>query len=108
MAGNVQVLRPQTAVESDFLAKKAGAIRALAKNVVRDVIEIGRHLTEARARAAHGEWYPWLEREFGWSEPTARNFMNVYEAFGANPQHIAHLELPLGVFYQLAAPSTPE
>lgn len=33
-------------IETPFLAQKAGAIRALAKNVARDIAEIGRHLTE--------------------------------------------------------------
>ena len=37
-----------------FLAEKADAIRSLAKNVVRDVIEIGRHLSEAKGKFGRG------------------------------------------------------
>jgi len=92
----------------EFLAEKAGAIRALAKNVVRDVIEIGRHLSEAKARVRHGAWYSWLENEFGWSEDTALNFMRTFEAFGANPERVRDISLPLKSFYKLAAPSTPQ
>jgi len=53
--------------EAEFLAEKAGAIRALAKNVVRDVIEIGRHLSETKDRVGHGKYLQWIEREFEWS-----------------------------------------
>ena len=36
--------------DENFLAEKASAIRSLAKNVMRDVVEIGRHLSEAKER----------------------------------------------------------
>lgn len=90
-----------------ILQQKAGAIRALAKNVARDIVEIGRHLTEAKAACAHGEWLPWLESEFGWSEWTALRFMRVHEAFGKSV-NLTDLDLPLTSLYALAAPSTPE
>jgi hypothetical protein len=57
-------------VQAEFLAEKAGAIRALAKNVVRDVIEIGRHLSETKLRVGHGKYLQWIEREFEWSHDT--------------------------------------
>lgn len=94
-------------VETPFLAQKAGAIRALAKNVARDIVEIGRHLTEAKASCKHGEWLPWLESEFAWSERQARNFMQVFEAFGKSA-NFADFNLPLSSVYSLSAPSTPE
>jgi hypothetical protein len=43
--------------------------------------EIGRKLNKAKAKVAHGEWLPWLDREFGWSEITAQRYMRVAEAF---------------------------
>jgi DUF3102 family protein len=49
------------------------------KRAVAD-IEIGRRLIEAKAIAGHGNWSPWLEREFGWAENTAINFMRVAES----------------------------
>src|SRR5260370_5691555 len=105
---NLQVVRPQFATSDEFLAKKAGAIRALGKNVVRNVIEIGQHLTEAKARLGHGNWLPWLEHEFNWNEETARKYMRVYDSFGSNPSGGRDLNLPLHSLYALAAPSTPE
>ena len=93
-----------------FLAEKAGVIRALAKKVVRDVIEIGRHLYEVRERPGHhGEFLPWLKREFpDWSPRSAYNFMNVFVVFGTHSERVGNLELPLAAFYKLAAPSTPQ
>ena len=45
-----------------FLAEKADAIRSLAKNVVRDVIEIGRHLSEAKGKFGRGDNPEFLAR----------------------------------------------
>jgi hypothetical protein len=90
-----------------FLTETADAIRRLAKNVVRDVVDIGRRLTEAKARCGHGNWLQWLKREFDWSERTARHFMGVYEL--SETANFADLEpLNLASLYLLASPSTPE
>jgi hypothetical protein len=91
-----------------ILAQHAEVIRALGKRVVHDVIEIGRRLTDAKARCGHGNWLPWLEREFGWGEDTALRFMQVAKTFGPNSAHVRDLELPMGGLYLLAAPSTPD
>ena len=61
-----------------ILAQNAEAIRALGKRVIDDIIEIGRLLTEAKQIAGHGNWLPWLEREFQWTDDTALNFMRVH------------------------------
>ena len=62
-----------TEIESsaEYLAEKASAIRRLAKNITRDVVEIGGHLIEAKALVGHGNWLEWLEREFQWSKRTS-------------------------------------
>jgi Protein of unknown function (DUF3102) len=63
-----------------ILTEHATEIRRLGKRVVGDVIEIGRRLVECRDNhLKHGEWLSWLEKEFGWTDQTARNFINVYE-----------------------------
>ena len=94
------------ATTDKFLAEKADAIRSVAKNAV---FEIGRHLTEARAKCEHGKWLPWLEREFAWSRQTADNYMNVFEAVrsGKLPT-VGNLDFDKHSLYLLAAPSTPE
>jgi regulator of replication initiation timing len=92
------------------LAEHAIAIRDLSKRTVENVItnafEIGRHLTEAHKIADHGDWLPWLKREFGWSESTARRWMRIYEL--GKSVTVTDLKLSLGALYLLSAPSTPD
>jgi hypothetical protein len=45
------------------------------------IIEIGRELIAAKAKVTHGQWLPWLEAEFGWSDQTAYRYMQVARAF---------------------------
>src|SRR6516164_3119924 len=92
--------------DNRILAKHATAIRRLGKRVVADVIEIGRLLTECKRICGHGNWLPWLDREFGWTDDTALNFMRVYEL--SKSRNFRDLSLPLSGLYLLAAPSTPQ
>jgi hypothetical protein len=81
---------------------------------VSHVIETGKHLSEVRSAlsqkgGAHkGGWLRWLKRELGWSEHTARRYINVFDVFGSNATHVSHWTLPLRSLYELAAPTTPE
>ena len=88
------------------LAQHAEVIRALGKRVVHDVIEIGRRLTDAKARCGHGNWLPWLDREFGWSDSTALRYMQAHQF--ATDKSVTVTDLSLKSLYLLAAPSTPE
>jgi hypothetical protein len=90
-----------------ILAQNAEVIRALGKRVVGDIIEIGRRLTDAKQIAGHGNWLPWLEREFGWGEITALNYMRVH-AWALKSSTVEDLDLPMRSLYLLAAPSTSE
>jgi hypothetical protein len=93
-------------IDNPALAEHANAIRTLGKQTIHNVIEIGRHLTEAKKIAGHGNWLPWLRQEFDWSESTALRFMRVYEL--GKSVTVTDLELPVKAIYLLAAPSTPE
>jgi len=75
--------------------------------VVGDVIEIGRRLSECKRICGHGNWLPWLKREFGWSEDTAERFIQVSALSNQIPQ-VAEFRLPISALYRFAAPSTPE
>jgi hypothetical protein len=93
--------------ENFFLVETALAIRRLAKNVVGDVVEIGRLLAQAKEHCAHGQWLLWLQKEFSWHERTARNFMRLFEL--SKSESFSDLEtLDLSSLYRLARPSTPE
>jgi hypothetical protein len=90
------------------LAEHADAIRTLGKQTVENVIEIGRRLTECKRIVGHGNWLPWLEREFGWSERTARRFMQAHEFALAKSDKLADLNIGVSSLCLLAAPSTPK
>jgi Protein of unknown function (DUF3102) len=88
------------------LAENAEEIRKLGKRVGRDVIEIGRRLTGMKKLCGHGNWLPWLEREFGWTDRHALNYTRVYE-LSLKSENFSDLEIPVSALYLLAAPSTP-
>jgi hypothetical protein len=96
-----------TALTNTALAEHANAIRKLGKRIVTDVIEIGRRLVDCRDHhLKHGEWLPWLQKEFGWTEQTALNFIRVHEQ--SKSKNFLDLNLPVSSLYLLAAPSTRE
>ncbi len=96
-------LGPLAATET-ALAEHAKEIRDLAKRGVGDIIEIGRRLTEAKRLVGHGNWLSWLDREFGWSDDTALNFMRIYEM--SKSRNFRNLNLPISALFLVARPST--
>jgi hypothetical protein len=44
-----------------------------------DKREIGELLLEARDQLAHGQWSPWLKKNFQWSQSTATRYMQLGE-----------------------------
>jgi len=90
---------------ADELKTTADTIRRLIRNISTDVITIGANLIAAKRRLDHGQFGPWLETEFQWSERSARNYMKVAEAFAGKSATVA--VLPPTDLYLLAAPSTP-
>jgi hypothetical protein len=87
------------------LAGHATAIRRLGKQTVENAIEIGDRLTKCQKLVGHGGWLLWLDREFGWSDRTALNFMRLAEL--AKSETVSDLKLSMRALYLLAAPSTP-
>src|SRR5262249_56178356 len=77
------------------------------KETSENIIEIGKRLTECKKLAGRGNWLPWLDREFGWKEQTARNFMQAYELSLKSP-NFGELDVPVSALCLLAAPSTPD
>jgi DUF3102 family protein len=59
---------------------------------------------------SHEEWLPWLEKSFGWSQPTAYRYMRVAEAFGelSTVHNLPQLSIEASIFYALSAPSMPQ
>lgn len=63
------------------LPERAQRIRDLVGVARTCIIEIGRELIAAKAQVGHGEWLPWVEAEFGWTDRTAQKYMTVADAF---------------------------
>ncbi len=96
-----------TVNQSEILKQNALEIKGLRKRVADDVVKIGKLLTESKAMMNHGSWSPWLETEFGWSDNTALNFMQVHAMVSKNAK-FADLNFPVSSLYLLAKPSTTE
>ena len=92
----------------EWRAEQAEAIRRLAHNVIRDMLEIGARLREVRNVLYHGEWEKWLDVEFGWSSRTARRYMAAAKAFGDKSDMVSALPIDIGALYLMARPRTPE
>jgi hypothetical protein len=90
------------------LNEHATEIRKCAKRAAGDICEIGRRLTQAKKLLGHGNWLPWLEREFGWSDRTALNYMRVFEMWHTigKSETVSDLNIDVTALYLLARPST--
>jgi len=89
------------------LAEYADTIRTLGKQTIGNIIEIGRRLNDAKALVGHGNWLSWLEREFGWTDKTAQNFMSLANAASKN-ENFSNLNVPVSGLYLLARPNVPQ
>ncbi len=93
------------------LTGRAMRIRELVNMARGAIIEIGRELIQASDEVEHGLWLDWLRKNFGWSETTARRYMNIAEAFGAATQH-GRFDLEISfearALYALASPDVPQ
>jgi hypothetical protein len=80
--------------------KHAEAIKFRTQRVIQDILEIGKSLVEVKAQLPHGQFGVWLNAEFGWSDQTALNFMNVAKRFPEIPNG---LEFAPKALYLLSA-----
>jgi hypothetical protein len=92
--------------QTEILAAHVAEIRHRGQRVVGDVIEIGRRLIECKRIVGHGNWLPWLKKEFDWSADTAERFIQVAKLSDQIPQ-IAEFKLPMSGLYLLGAPGVP-
>jgi hypothetical protein len=77
-------------------------IRSLARNAVRDILEIGARLREVRNALYDGEWEQWLDVEFSWSNRTARRYMAAAKAFADETDTVSELPIDIGAIHLLA------
>jgi gas vesicle protein len=93
---------------ADKVRSSAEKIRRTVQKTIEDIIEVGQELMTVKETVGHGHFGPWLRAEFGWTERTAHNFMNVADQFGPNTKLISDLAIMPTAAYLLAAPSVPE
>jgi DNA repair exonuclease SbcCD ATPase subunit len=96
-------LSPDLQVEVKSASER---IKLRMKRTAEDIIEIGKDLIAIKEKLPHGQFLPWIDSEFGLTDKTAQNFMNVTERFGGKSEIISDFKPTL--LYLLAAPSTPD
>lgn len=84
----------------------ARRIKDKAERTKRDILDIGKELTDAKAKLEHGQFGDWLSVEFGMSDRSAQRFMSVYETYGAKSDTVSLLND--SALYLLSGPSVPE
>jgi hypothetical protein len=97
--------------DREAVREHATEIRRLARTSGAAILEIGRRLTEVKARLPHGLWYAWLQSEFAWSERSASRFMKVHAIFKSDS--VADLSevldrLTASSVYMIASSRIPE
>jgi hypothetical protein len=109
MSSNRTNSPPASPDDNLALAGHAAAIHHLGRQAVKNVIEIGRRLTECKeiVRKLGGSWGDWLEHEFNWSDQQARRFIHVFE-HKSELNKLLNSDFPVSALYLLAAPSTPK
>jgi Protein of unknown function (DUF3102) len=81
-------------------------IQARVGSAKRQIFEIGRLLTEAKAIVGHGEFKDWIKGKFDFSYSTANNFMNVYRYCLESPALVHSIRA--AVLYKVASPKFPK
>jgi len=88
-----------------LVAINTADIKALLAGTTENILLIGKKLLEVKEHLPHGQWEPWLKREFQMSDRTARRMMQVYDRFKTDSLSV--LSITHEALYLLSAPSTP-
>lgn len=65
------------------IAAEINAINQESRSMLlKNAIEVGRRLKEAKKMLRHGEWLTWLKESVNYSKSTAANLMRLYEEYG--------------------------
>ena len=73
----------------DILAAEIRTIKAQTGRMVLNAsIEVGRRLTEAKAKLPHGNWGEYLKNEVDYSPSQAQNLMRVFREYGSDQQSL--------------------
>lgn len=62
---------------AEMAAEKAALVEQHGRKTVQAAIDCGRYLTEIKSRLGHGQWLPWLEENWQYSQVWASQFMRL-------------------------------
>ncbi len=80
---------PDSGKTPDILAAEIRTIKAQTGRMVLNAsIEVGRRLTEAKAKLPHGSWGEYLKNEVDYSPSQAQNLMRVFREYGNDQQSL--------------------
>ena len=88
------------------LVAAAARIQSRLTRQVRDIIEIGHDLIEAKSKLQHGQFESWLNLSFNMTVRSAQRFIRAAEWAEGKNDTVSHLGAKS--IYLLSAPSTPE
>jgi hypothetical protein len=81
--------------------KLVSRIKASRKRHLEAIFEIGADLVRAKELLGHGNFLPWLQAEFRWSERTANIYMKIAQRFQGKSAILADLDV--GTAYAVAS-----
>lgn len=80
---------PDSGKTPDILAAEIRTIKSQTGRMVLNAsIEVGRRLTEAKAKLPHGSWGEYLKNEVDYSPSQAQNLMRVFREYGSDQQSL--------------------
>lgn len=89
-------------LQTQHLTAATERIKLRLRRTAEDIVAIGQDLMVIKQSLGHGEFLPWIEREFEMSRYTANNFINAAARFS----NVELFNISPTVIYELAAPST--
>jgi Protein of unknown function (DUF3102) len=100
---NYAAVPPENVAEIGMLVTR---IKTSRRRHVEAVHDVGAALLRAKELLGHGNFLPWLQAEFRWSERTANNYMSIARFFRGKTANFADLDI--GAASALASKSTPD
>lgn len=79
------------AVQAKQAREAAAFINERQRSTTAAILQIGEKLLQMKVALGHGHLTGWLEVEFGWSERSARNYMQAARALGPKTETVAVL-----------------
>lgn len=106
----LEMVPPRALTDDEYLDQAEGEIRGSGRNVVQNVVAIGKKLVEVKGRIAHGKYEAFVRDRLGFAKTTAHQFVKSYEWVSKvrTSEHLESLQIDASALYLLARRSTTE